>query len=115
MSAATPIQHLDHATIASPGDQGRPLLSVLMPVLNPHPVDFPEAVRSVVGQSFADFELLIVEAPSASRAALALQSFDDRRIRHIENTERTTLVDQLNQGIGLARSEWVARMDADDI
>jgi glycosyltransferase involved in cell wall biosynthesis len=115
MRAATPIQHLEHATITSHGDERRPIVSVLMPVLNPHPVYFPEAVRSVLEQSLTDFELLIVEAPSASRAALALQSIDDPRIRHIENPDRTTLVDQLNQGIGLARSEWVARMDADDI
>jgi glycosyltransferase involved in cell wall biosynthesis len=86
-----------------------------MPVLNPHAVYFAEAVRSVLQQTFVDFEMLIVEDPSPCRAAVSLEAFADSRIRHVENPNRTSLVDQLNQGIACARSEWIARMDADDI
>ena len=45
-----------------------PAVSVLMPVLNPHPVYFPEAVASIVAQTFTDWELVIVEDPSPSSA-----------------------------------------------
>ncbi len=90
-------------------------VTVLMPVLNPHPVFFRAAVASVLAQSFADFELLIVEDPSPRQAREFLADFRDPRIHHLENAERTSLVDQLNQGLGEARGELVARFDADDI
>jgi glycosyltransferase involved in cell wall biosynthesis len=86
-----------------------------MPVLDPHPVYFLQAVRSVLEQTLADFELIIVEDPSPTAAAGFLKDFADSRIRHVANPKRTSLVEQLNQGIGLARSDWIARMDADDI
>jgi len=72
-------------------------------------------VESILGQSYADFELLVVEDPSPNLAATTLADYLDPRIRHIRNPERTGLVDQLNQGLAVARGELVARMDADDV
>ena len=92
-----------------------PAVSVLMPVLNPHPVYFPEAVASIIGQTFTDWELVIVEDPSPSSAAELLKRFDDPRIRLITNPNRTSFAGQLNQGIGECRADLLARMDADDI
>jgi glycosyltransferase involved in cell wall biosynthesis len=92
----------------------RPVVSVLMPVVNPHPVYFRRAVGSVLGQSLRDFELVIVEDPSNQEAAPMLAELDDGRIRHIRNSERTGLVRQLNQGLKECRAELVARMDGDD-
>jgi glycosyltransferase involved in cell wall biosynthesis len=92
-----------------------PDVSVLMPVVNPHPVFFREAVQSVLVQSLANFELLVVEDPSLSEAAPTLGAIADGRVRLIRNAERTGLVRQLNQGLRECRSEFVARMDADDV
>ena len=66
-----------------------PLVSVLLPVLGPDPRYFLPAVRSVLDQTFEDFELLIVEEPSASSAAELLREISDSRIRHIYRAERT--------------------------
>lgn len=92
-----------------------PAVSVLMPVLNPHRVYFPAAVQSIIDQTFTDWELVIVEDPSAASAADLLTTFSDPRIVHIRNTARTSFADQLNLGLEKCRAEWVARMDADDI
>ncbi|SRR5579885_3533788 len=92
-----------------------PRVTVLMPVLNPHPVYFPQAVQSVLSQTCPDFELLIVEDPSRVSGEELLSSFQDARIRHVRNAARTSFSAQLNLGLAQARSDIVARMDADDI
>lgn len=95
-----------------------PAVSVLMPVLNPHPVHFPEAVASVLDQTFRDFELVIVEDPSSQPAASAadlLTRFADPRIRHLRNDTRTGLIAQRNRTVAEARADLVALLDADDV
>lgn len=92
-----------------------PRVTVLMPVLNPHPEYFPVAIKSVLDQTYEDFELLVVEDPSCRSAREHLAEFDDPRIVHVRNEKPTSLVQQLNQGLRMARGQWVARFDADDI
>lgn len=92
-----------------------PRVSVLMTVLNPHPEYFPQAVRSILAQTMRDFELLIVEDPSSCPAEPLLRQFNDSRIRHHFNVRRTSLIQQKNQGLAAARSEYVAMLDADDV
>jgi glycosyltransferase involved in cell wall biosynthesis len=84
-----------------------------MPVLNPHPVFFPEAIASVLEQTLQDLEIVIVEDPSDRTVDIA--HLQDGRIHHVVNAQRTSLVTQLNRGIALARAELVAQLDADDI
>jgi glycosyltransferase involved in cell wall biosynthesis len=90
-----------------------PRVSVLMPVHRPDPAYFPLAVRSILEQSLAELELVIVEAPS-EREAGELLPLDDPRVRRVR-AHRPSLVDQLNQGLALCRAPLVARMDADDL
>jgi len=85
----------------------------MMPVLRPHPIYFRQAVESVLAQTLADLELVIVEDPSETSAAAFLPT--DSRIRHVANPERTSLVDQRNKALTEARGELVAMLDADDI
>ncbi|HTN77622.1 MAG TPA: glycosyltransferase [Pirellulaceae bacterium] len=92
-----------------------PRVSVLMPVLNPHPIYFREAVESVLNQTWSDFELLIIEAPGETSAGPLLANYHDERIRHLALDHRPGLVGQLNLGISQCSAEYIARMDADDI
>jgi glycosyltransferase involved in cell wall biosynthesis len=92
-----------------------PAVSVLMPVLNPHPVYFPEAVASIVAQTLTDWELIIVEDPSNSSAAELLKPLADPRIRLIANSTKTGLIAQRNRTISEARADLIAMMDADDV
>jgi glycosyltransferase involved in cell wall biosynthesis len=92
-----------------------PLVSVVMPVLDPHPTYFRQAVDSILAQTLTDLELVIVEDPSASSGAELLRDLSDRRVRHIRNDQRTSLVDQRNQALDASRADFIAMLDADDI
>ena len=92
-----------------------PLVSVVMAVYRPHPVYFPEAVRSVLTQTVSNLELVIVEDPSPASGVDMLKGIDDPRVRHHVNSTRTCLVDQRNLCVAKARSDFVAILDADDV
>ena len=92
-----------------------PLVSVLMPVYNAERY-VAEAVESILGQTFADFEFIIIDDGSKDRSLAILEGYAarDPRIRLISRPN-TGIVQALNEGLALARGELVARMDADDI
>jgi glycosyltransferase involved in cell wall biosynthesis len=92
-----------------------PRVSAVISVIDPHPVYFPEAVHSILGQTLSDLELIIIEEPHGRRVVDVLKGVDDPRIRHFCHPHRTSLVDQRNRGLEHARSEFVALLDADDI
>ena len=92
-----------------------PTVSVLMPVHNAEPY-LRRAVESILDQTFADFEFLIIDDGSTdgSRATLERYAAQDSRIRLVSrpNTGYTVA---LNELLDLARGEFVARMDGDDV
>ena len=92
-----------------------PFISVLMPVYNAKRY-VAEAVRSILAQTFADFELIIIDDGSTdgSRAILEDLAAGDSRIRLVSRENRG-LVATLNELMGMARADLVARMDADDV
>ena len=93
-----------------------PAASVLMPVYNNAPF-LDEAVSSILGQSFADFELIIVDDGSddGSAAILAAWAGRDCRIRVLSNEGNRGIVHSLNRGLAECRGAYVVRMDSDDI
>jgi glycosyltransferase involved in cell wall biosynthesis len=92
-----------------------PLVSVVVPVFNPHPVYFRQAIESILSQSFSDFELIVVEDPSGSSGPALLSGIADARVHYVLNDERTSLPRQHNRGVALARGRFISRFDADDI
>ena len=73
------------------------------------------AIRSVVAQSFADWELWIVDDGSADHPLAIVDIFaDDPRIRFVR-TERRGQSFAKSLGVRLARAEWIAFLDADDV
>ena len=92
-----------------------PLVSIVIPVFDPHPVYFRQAIESVLGQSFSDFELIVVEDPSPSSGQQLLAGVSDPRLNYILNSERTSLPRQHNRGLAEARGQFICRFDADDI
>ena len=69
----------------------------------------------MLAQDYVNLELVIVEDPSRRSAVELLRAFDDPRIVHLANPERTSHTRQRNQSLALARGELVATLDADDI
>jgi glycosyltransferase involved in cell wall biosynthesis len=92
-----------------------PTVSVLMPVHNAERY-LAEAVESILGQTFADFEFLIIDDGSTDRSRAILERYaaHDERI-HLTSRPNTGYTVALNELLGLARGELVARMDADDV
>ncbi len=73
-----------------------------------------EAVSSILEQTFRDFEFLIINDGSKDNTMELLSQYKDPRIRII-NRENRGVIASLNEGISLASSELIARMDADDV
>jgi glycosyltransferase involved in cell wall biosynthesis len=71
------------------------------------------AIRSILEQSFGDFEFIIINDGSKDRSLEIIKGFDDPRIRLIDR-ENKGLTASLNEAIELARGEYLARQDADD-
>lgn len=90
-----------------------PKVSVILPVYNGERF-VRESIESVLGQTFTDFELIIINDGSTDGTGEILNSFTDPRIVLIERENRG-LVDTLNEGLSFAHGEYVARIDADDV
>lgn len=90
-----------------------PRVTVLMSVHNE--VRFVgRAIESILAQTFDDFEFLIIDDGSTDGSREVIDSFDDPRIRRMSRENRG-LAASLNEGFTMARGEYVARQDADDV
>lgn len=83
-----------------------------MPVYNAHRF-VEEAIRSVLRQTYDNFEFIIVDDGSTDNTAELIHAFDDERIRFIKNTHN--YIHSLNTGVTQATGKYIARMDADDV
>jgi hypothetical protein len=92
-----------------------PAVSVVMSVYNGGR-HLPNAIESILNQSFNDFEFIIIDDGSTddSPEALTYYSKRDSRVNVLRHDNRG-LIDSLNRGCSLARGEYIARMDADDV
>lgn len=75
----------------------------------------PSAIRSILWQTFSDWELLLVNDASTDATPQICRQFHDSRIRVIDEFQQKGLAARLNQCVVQARGKYVARMDADDI
>jgi glycosyltransferase involved in cell wall biosynthesis len=90
-----------------------PSLSVLMTTYNEEKYVY-QAIRSVLNQSFKDFELIIVDDGSEDDTVTVVKTFDDKRIK-LFNKSHSGAGESSNYGISKCNSEIIARMDANDI
>ena len=91
-----------------------PLVSVVMPVYNGEKY-LKEAIDSILNQTFTDFELLLINDASTDNSEEIINSYNDSRIIYIKNEQNLGLIKTLNKGLDLAKGEFIARMDQDDI
>lgn len=100
----------------APVDPNRaPRVSVVMSAYNN--ADYIEsAVQSILWQSFRDFEFIIIDDGSTDGTGVLLEQLADTdcRIRLVRR-ENKGLTVSLNEGLALARGEYIARMDSDDL
>lgn len=96
------------------GKIDKPFISVVMGCYN-NETTIKEAVNSILDQSLADFEFIIVDDCSTDGTIDVVRSIQDPRIKLIINSENKGLGYSLNYGVNLSKGKYIARMDADDI
>jgi Glycosyl transferase family 2 len=92
-----------------------PAISVVMSVYNGAKF-LPEAVDSILRQTWSDFEFVIVNDGSTDETWSILEGYrsQDSRLRLVDQ-EKRGLTASLNRGCSLSKGEFIARMDADDV
>ena len=92
-----------------------PAVTVLMPVYNADRF-VAQTVDSILAQTFRDFEFLVINDGSTDRSQAILEGYArrDDRVRLVSRPN-TGYVAALNEGLGIARGEFIARIDADDL
>lgn len=91
----------------------KPLFSVILTTFNRSQL-LSRAIRSVLQQSFADFELFIVDDYSSDNTQQIIAEFSDDRIIYIRQTENRGVSTARNTGIQQAKGAYICFLDDDD-
>ena len=91
-----------------------PVVSVLMSVYNARPDELRQAIESILNQTFKDFEFIIINDGSTNETKEVILSYEDERIRYVENETNLKIITSLNKGLKLCRGKYIARLDSDD-
>jgi len=89
-------------------------LSIIMPVYNSEQF-LKIAIESILNQTHTNFEFIIINDASTDNSENIILKFSDERIKYFKNIVNIGVAETLNIGIQLAKSEYIARMDSDDI
>jgi glycosyltransferase involved in cell wall biosynthesis len=97
-------------------DDWVPLISVFMKSYN-HDRFISEAIESVIGQSFEDLELIIVDDGSTDSSRQIIDSYEqqDSRIRSILHERNLGITKVVNDGINASQGKYIAQIDSDDV
>lgn len=89
-------------------------VTVLMPAYNAEKY-LNEAIDSILNQTYSDFDFLIINDGSNDRTDKIIRSYEDRRIKYLKNKDNIGVTETLNRGLDHISSEYIVRMDADDV
>ena len=89
-------------------------IAVLLPARNAEEY-LREAIESILSQTFENFQLIVVDDASTDSTWSIIKRFNDSRIMRIKLAESKGIVNALNVALRASDSEFVARIDADDI
>jgi glycosyltransferase involved in cell wall biosynthesis len=90
-----------------------PAVSVILPTYNRAHL-LPRAIASVLGQSFRDFELIVVDDGSSDHTVELMRGYDDPRIVFLPPERNLGDAGARMRGIARARGQWLAFQDSDD-
>ena len=94
-----------------------PLISIILPTYNGNKSRLSEAINSVLSQTFSDFELIIINDASTNNIETTILRYAEQepRIVYVKNDTNLKLTATLNKALWLAKWEFIARIDDDDI
>lgn len=90
-----------------------PLVSVVVPTFNLARY-LPRCIESVLGQTYRDWEMVVVDDASDDDTAEVVNRYPDRRIRLLRNLRNRGLPATLNRGYRSARGRYICDVDEDD-
>lgn len=90
-------------------------VSVIMSTYNSDENYLKNAIESILNQSYKDFEFIIVIDGSSNDDEKIIKSYNDSRIKIINNKVNLGLAESINRAINVSRGKYIARMDSDDI
>lgn len=93
--------------------QDKPLVSIIMPVYNRVNI-IPTAIKSVLEQSYTNFELLIIDDGSTDDTIKQIKFFDDERIKLLQNEEQKGVSYSRNKGLANANGKYIMYLDSDN-
>ena len=97
-------------------ENSRPRVSVLVPVYKPREDYLRECIDSILAQTFTNFELLLLDdCPEDQTAENIIKSYKDKRIHYSRNQANLGISASRNKLIDMAKGEYLAVMDHDDI
>ena len=73
------------------------------------------SIRSILDQTFSDFQFLIIDDGSLDGGQEIVKSFQDPRIHLVQNEFNLGVAATLNKGLALSKTKYIVRMDADDV
>lgn len=91
-----------------------PKVSVLVPVYNAERF-IADTISAVLKQTYEDFELILLDDNSTDNTAEIIRSFDDKRIIYEKNEKNLGISASRNKLINMAKGEYIAVLDHDDI
>lgn len=91
----------------------KPLISVIMATYNRAHL-LPRAIRSVLNQTYKDFEIIVVDDGSTDSTEEVVKTFQDRRILYYKQGENKGMLAARNKGFDVARGDYVTLLDDDD-
>lgn len=91
----------------------QPTISVIIPTYN-RPHLLVRAIRSIMNQTYQDFELIVADDASADNIEKVVRGFNDRRIRYARHSHNKGGSAARNTGIRLAKGEFIGFLDDDD-
>ena len=92
-----------------------PKVSVLMPIYKTNENHLCKSIESILSQTFNDFEFLILDdCPTDDRKKI-VERYTDNRIKYLKNDVNLGITDSRNKLLEIARGEYIAVMDHDDI
>ena len=92
----------------------KPKISVLMPVYNGEQF-LDKSIKSVLDQTFNNFEYIIINDGSTDDSLKIIESYEDSRIKIINFSKNMGITAALNNGLNIAKGDYIARQDQDDI
>jgi glycosyltransferase involved in cell wall biosynthesis len=95
------------------GTENNPTVSIIIPTYNRSRL-LARAVKSVLNQTYQNFELIIVDDASTDNTEEVVGSFNDERIKYVRHEKNKGEAVARNTGIKAARGEYIASHDSDD-